>query len=140
MIGKRKKLLKKYNDFITQNSGFSLAEYMYVLHDVYPIMDSSQKEDAYLFTLINYQETIAYAMLKLSSLKLDVTKRFREEYKSSYKQWLENIETDLYIGFGDDKIFLTYAKLYIYGMNTHVDKLIKQIENKFSTLTLNLEE
>lgn len=131
-MNKAEKSLKKYNDYISSPGDKKLTECMYYLHDAYDGMSAEDKENAYLYTLVNFPETIAYAMLKLSSIKIDVAERFREEYKESYKNWLEDIETDLVVGFGDVKIFLTYAKLYIYGMNAHVDTLKKLIEKKFS--------
>ena len=127
-----RKSLKNYKAYLEKPGEKDIVEYMGYLHDAYPDMSAEEKENAYLYTLVTFPETIAYAMLKLSSIKIDVAERFREEYKASYKSWLEDIEADLFMGFGDDRIFLTYAKLYIYGMNAHVETLMKQIEGKFS--------
>ena len=126
-----KNSVKKYNDYIESNKEKNLSECMYYLHDAYTDMDTEEKENAYIHTLVNFPETIGYAMLKLSSNKLNVTEKYYQEYKEGYKEWLENIETDLIVGFGDVGIFLTYARLYILGMNEHVDTLKERIERIF---------
>ena len=123
--------IKKYREYMSGDGDKTLTEYMYYLHDVYDGLGPEEKEDAYLFTLSTFPETIGYAMLKLSSLKINVVERFSAEYKDAYKDWLEDIGASLCMGFGDDKIFLTYAKLYICGMTEHVDTLSKRIEDTF---------
>lgn len=137
---KSKKALKKYNDYIAGNGEKNLTEYMYLLHDVYPELSPDDKENAYLYTIVNFPQTIAYAMLKLSSIKLDVAEKFREEYKKSYKPFLDDIDADLSVGFGDDKIFLTYARMYVYGMNEHIETLMGRIEKKFKEMREEREE
>lgn len=123
--------LKRYNDYMKHGEDKSLSEFMYHLHNAYKSLDAEEKERAYLYTLNTFPETMGYAMLKLSSVKLNVFERFEAEYRDSYKKWLEDIETDLCVGFGDDKVFLTYAKLYICGMTDCVDALSKKIEDTF---------
>ena len=137
---KSKKALKKYNDYISGGGEKNLTEYMYLLHDVYPELYPEDKENAYLYTIVNFPQTIAYAMLKLSSIKLDVTEKFREEYKQSYKSFLDDIDADLSMGFGDDRIFLTYARMYVYGMNEHIETLMGKIETKFKEMRKEREE
>ena len=131
---REKRTVKKYREYISGDGYKTLIESMALLHEAYNDMLPEQKEEAYIHTLMTFPETIAYAMLKLSSLKIDVAERFRDEYQKAYKTWLEDIETELVLGFGVEGvgIFLTYAKLYILGMNEHVDTLMGRIEETFS--------
>ena len=72
-------------------------------------------------------------MLKGATIKADVKERFKKQYKESYMVWLEGIETDLAIGFGESNIdtFITYARLNIQGMSEGTTELADRIEKKF---------
>ncbi len=135
---REKRYIRKFKEYAdTKDRDFT--KYMALLHDAYPMLDTEEKETVYLDVLSSFPQTIAYAMLKLSSLKLNVTDKFFEEYRDSYKNWLEDVETDLVIGFGDTGIFLTYAKMYIYGLNEHVSVLTDKIKNVFEQRKHNRE-
>lgn len=127
---REKRYISKFKEY-ADSKDKDFTKYMVLLHDAYPNLDTEEKENVYLDVLSSFPQTIAYAMLKLSSLKLNVTENFFEEYRDSYKSWLEDVETDLLIGFGNTGIFLTYAKMYIFSMNDNVSVLTDKIRTVF---------
>lgn len=127
---REKRYIRKFKEY-ADSKDRNLSNYMALLHDAYPYLDANEKERVYLDVLSSFPQTIAYAMLKLSSLKLSVNDNFFEEYRDSYKNWLEDIETELIIGFGNTGILLTYAKMYILSMTDNVSILTEKIRTVF---------
>ena len=122
------KEIQDFNDYL-KNDTLYRTTYMGLLHYAFPLMDNDTKEEVYTDTMMRFPETVAYAMLKLSTDKTDVKDRYWDEYKESYKSYLDDIESDLYMAFDDLDIFLTYVRLNVLNMAEYTDKLGKHIEN-----------
>ena len=122
--------ISKLNNYL-HGDEVERTQYMALLHDAFPLMDTEDKEKAYVDTFMRFPETLAYAMLKMSTDKGKIKDSYWDEYKESYRDYLEDIETDLVIAFGDVGVFLTYTKLYILNMGKYTDELAEHIVKVF---------
>ncbi len=142
MIFKQKsaeKAIEQLNKYLDAADFADRTKYVSVLHEAFPYLDAESKEKILIDTLSFFPETIAYAMLKLSIKNIDIEGLFRNEYKSSMESFMEDIETDLVIAFGDPELFLTYAKLYVLGLNGMSDSLKKKISVRFMQMKCSRE-
>lgn len=125
--------LKKLDRYLKWHYKIELDHYMYLIHDGFSLLASEQKEQIYVDVISRFPETIGYAMLKGATIKGNFKNRFYNEYAHSYMEWMENIETSLIMGIGEEnlEIFVTYVKLYVDGTSLSIDELTKIIDEKF---------
>lgn len=130
----QKSAIRKLNKYLSKTDFKNRTEYACMMHDAFPLLSPEEKENALTDMLSHFPETIAYTMLKLSIKGIDVENFFRDEYRSSMKDFIEDVETDILIAFGDIELFHTYAKMYLAGMGKTKDILQKKISDRFIEL------
>lgn len=126
-----KPAIRKLNKYLKKSDLDNFDEYCYKMRPAFPLMSPEDKEKALVDTLTIFPETVAYAMLKLSINEMDVQDFFRTEYKSSLEGFIENIEADILMAFGDVDLFLTYAKMYVIGMNGFTQEIRRKLSDRF---------
>ncbi len=137
MKDKLTKDLELFNNYTKSEGELKLTDYMFYLHPVYPHLPNAEKEKVVVNTLRLFPQTQAYAVLKGISNRLELPENFPDEYKETgYKGFIDDIETELLIGFGDIDVFLTYAKLYCTGVNDAITSQSDKVRNNFFDLRL----
>ncbi len=124
----------RLNRYLENSDTNDFDKYCSLMHPAFPLMSPEMKEKALIDTLSLYPETVAYAMLRLSIRDIDVKDFFKTEYRSSLEGFIEDTETGILIAFGDVELFLTYARMYIIGMNGFTEKLKKRLLDRFSLM------
>ncbi len=115
------------------NKDTTLTEYMYYLHNAFPLMEDKDKEYVLVEVLGRFPLAYAYALLKLAGNRIDVADTWASEYKETgYKGFIDDVEADLEMGFGDIRPFLTYARLYIANANSITSDLADKIKHSFA--------
>ncbi len=106
------KKIEVFNYYRTM-SDINRSEYMHYLHDIFTIFDVGTREMILKETMELFPETVAFALLSDANDSSNISDMYPEEYsETQLKSFLDNIETDLIVGFGDVELFLTYARLY----------------------------
>ncbi len=126
-----------FNSYLEHEDELKITDYMFYLHPIYPHLPTDLKEKVVINTLRLFPQIQAYAILKGISNKIGLPERFPDEYKETgYKGFIDDIEAELIIGFGDIDVFLTYAKLYCTGVNDAITSLSDKVHNNFFDLRL----
>ncbi|WP_148661986.1 hypothetical protein [Butyrivibrio hungatei] len=115
------------------NMNISLTEYMYYLHSAFPLMEDKDKEHVLVEVLERFPLAYAYALLKLSGRKINIVDYWAEEYKETgYKSFIDDVEADIEMGFGNIELFITYSRLYIPDANSITSELADKIKYSFA--------
>ena len=130
MAFKEKPEILKFNTYLAQGD-IKRDEYCALLHEAFPLMSVEDKERVFVDTFKRFPETLDYAMLKMSTIISNVKEKYWDEYKGTYRDFLEDVETDLLIAFGDIDIFLTYSRLYVVNMSICAEELSEHILKNF---------
>ncbi len=99
--------------------------FMVTMHNIRNILYNDELEQAILYTISEFPEVMVWSMIEASDPNKQIRGQYYNEYEKSIQEPMDEIDTDLYIGFGDEYIDVihTYTRLYIDNYHDLVDRI-----------------